>query len=321
MTYTDAINGLMSICETVCENYEYAVMTEAAESDKTSYVEKCKKVLKKIWAIVQTALKKIQAAFAKIAAFAKASDMTVDEDCELSEMVINPSKAISVIVNARHALRGKGINSADKDAKIISDILNLMNKKTVKAGTKLANNEVYVSIGKALEELAKNGSDGIDNIRPDTPVEELTYKNELYGTVAKMYTEFLSSYNKLVPVKPKNTVEVTNESVGLNKDAAYTYASLLIEAANVLKSAGIISEDANSTTDLTAQKAIDDIPEETPVENKEYPEDTSGGPGKKEDCLEDTKDLVDGDSKAIDLLTKNDQSKTITESIDLVFDL
>ena len=59
------------------------------------------------------------------------------------------------------------------------------------------------------------------------------------------------------------------------------------------------------------QKEIEDIPEEKPVENDEYPEETYGGEGKQEDHLEAIKDLIDGDSKAMELLTKDPDTLTI----------
>lgn len=60
------------------------------------------------------------------------------------------------------------------------------------------------------------------------------------------------------------------------------------------------------------QKEIEDIPEETPVADDEYPaEDVTGGEGKPDDYLEDIKDIVDGDSKAMELLTKDPNTLTI----------
>lgn len=149
------------------------------------------------------------------------------------------------------------------------------------------------------------------------------FKNDKAQKAGARYSEEKASERHSADVA-SGRMHPKAESVGLTGNAAYTYASLLIEAANALKASGVIYEDANSTIDLTKQKDIEDIPEEAPVVNKEYPENTSGGPGKRDDCLDDIKDLVNGDSKAIDLLTKNDRSKTITESvddIDLVFDL
>lgn len=60
------------------------------------------------------------------------------------------------------------------------------------------------------------------------------------------------------------------------------------------------------------QKEIEDIPEEAPVVDDEYPaEDVTGGEGKPDDYLEDIKDIVDGDSKAMELLTKDPNTLTI----------
>lgn len=60
------------------------------------------------------------------------------------------------------------------------------------------------------------------------------------------------------------------------------------------------------------QKEIEDIPEEAPVVDDEYPaEDVTGGEGKPDDYLEDIKDIVDGDTKAMELLTKDPNTLTI----------
>ena len=58
------------------------------------------------------------------------------------------------------------------------------------------------------------------------------------------------------------------------------------------------------------QKAIDDIPEETPVKDDEYPEYVSGGPGEDID-QEEIKELVGNDAEALKLLNIDKQSVII----------
>ena len=335
MTYTEAINELMSLCEAVCTEYEFDIIAEAADGgisdeSKEKHANKIIAILKKIWEFVKNICGKIKALVLKIFGAAKGDVMTVKADCEVPTIIAHPSKAVPIVMAARHALRG-GINSGSKDPKIISELIILTNKETVKAGTKLATSDVYMKLWNVLEDLEKNGSDGIDRINPSTPVQELYYKNELYGTISKLYSAYYSGIDKLVSIKtleqkpaeqPATKAATQNESVEFrSEEDRVKYVSCMLEAANALRYGKILAEDVNSTTDPAKQKDVDDIPEETPVENKEYPEDTSGGEGKQEDHLEDAKDLVDGDSKAMDLLTKDDNGKTITESMDLVFDL
>lgn len=58
------------------------------------------------------------------------------------------------------------------------------------------------------------------------------------------------------------------------------------------------------------QKAIDDIPEEAPVVDDEYPEEVVGGPGEDID-QEEIKDLIGDDEEALKLLNVDTQSVTI----------
>lgn len=108
---------------------------------------------------------------------------------------------------------------------------------------------------------------------------------------------------------------VKNESV--DTDDITLSARLILEAANLLR------EDADDYVDgidggEVLYKEIDDIPEETPVSTGEYDEDVNGGEGEKID-FEEIKDLVDGDSEAIAVLTDDEGGKAITESVVIRF--
>lgn len=191
--------------------------------------------------------------------------------------------------------------------------------------------------------------------------EGMTMVGKAATAISKTFSTFVSGVSKLVPLdrvngkQRENAIGQKSEMDEKNKNALYmnkrdgfgnsTFqnatgesvdsesigylakrAQLLEEAAeiyaDIAKMTGeTLVEDAHSEPVPEKQKDIEDIPEETPVVAKEYPEDTSGGEGKADDHLEDTKEVVDGDAKAMELLTKDEQSKTITESIDLVFDL
>lgn len=83
----------------------------------------------------------------------------------------------------------------------------------------------------------------------------------------------------------------------------------LLTLANLCESCEESDKYIKIATEL--QKEIDDIPEETPVKQDEYPEEVNGGEGKPEDYLEDIKDLVDGDEEAIKLLTQDPNTLTI----------
>lgn len=58
------------------------------------------------------------------------------------------------------------------------------------------------------------------------------------------------------------------------------------------------------------QKAIGDIPEESPIEDRDYPDDVSGGSG-PELTMDEIKDLVGDDPEAIKLLLDDSDGKTI----------
>ena len=60
------------------------------------------------------------------------------------------------------------------------------------------------------------------------------------------------------------------------------------------------------------QKAIDDIPEETPAKDDEYPaDDVTGGEGDTPGLDDEIKDLVGDNSEALKLLNTNNNSVTI----------
>ena len=102
-------------------------------------------------------------------------------------------------------------------------------------------------------------------------------------------------------------IEVEDNEYGL-EDLINETIDRLYEKAALCESA----EDADVYVEKAEelQKAIDDIPEETPIADDEYPEEVVGGPGEAIDQKE-IKDLVGGDTEALKLLNIDKQSITI----------
>ena len=93
----------------------------------------------------------------------------------------------------------------------------------------------------------------------------------------------------------------------------------LQEAIDLLYDKAMLCEDADEAEGYVQkaeelQKAIDDIPEETPVKQDDYETSAVGGDDEKPD-LEEIKDLCDGDPEVVKLLT-DDEDKSVTVDSD-----
>ena len=93
----------------------------------------------------------------------------------------------------------------------------------------------------------------------------------------------------------------------------------LQEAIDLLYDKAILCEDSSEAEGYVQkaeelQKAIEDIPEETPVKQDDYETSTVGGDDEKPD-LEEIKDLCDNDPEVIKLLT-DDEDKSVTVDSD-----
>lgn len=100
----------------------------------------------------------------------------------------------------------------------------------------------------------------------------------------------------------------------------------LKEAVDLLYERAILCEDAEEASAYVEkaeelQKAIEDIPEETPVKQDEYNTSVVGGDDEKPE-LEEIKDLCDNDPEVMKLLTDDeDKSVTVNESIFNFYDI
>ena len=100
----------------------------------------------------------------------------------------------------------------------------------------------------------------------------------------------------------------------------------LKEAVDLLYERAVLCEDAEEASAYVEkaeelQKAIEDIPEETPVKQDEYNTSVVGGDDEKPE-LEEIKDLCDNDPEVIKLLTDDeDKSVTVNESIFNFYDI
>ena len=119
------------------------------------------------------------------------------------------------------------------------------------------------------------------------------YKVDRFGNGAYMIES-----DKPIPVKPHKAIK---------------------EAIDLLYDKAILCEDADEAEGYVQkaeelQKAIDDIPEETPVKQDDYETSAVGGDDEKPD-LEEIKDLCDGDEEVVKLLT-DDEDKSVTVDSD-----
>lgn len=107
--------------------------------------------------------------------------------------------------------------------------------------------------------------------------------------------------------KKDDEAEVATESV-INIDLINETIDRLYYKAALCESADDAEVYVQKAEEL--QKAIEDIPEETPVKDDEYPaEDVTGGKGIL--CQEDIKELVGDDAEALKLLQDGEGSVTI----------
>lgn len=98
-------------------------------------------------------------------------------------------------------------------------------------------------------------------------------------------------------------------------EESYDLADIITETIDRLYDKALLCESAEEAEVYVQkaeelQKAIEDIPEEAPVVDDEYPEEVSGGAGEDID-FEEVKDLIGDDAEAFKLLTCDTQSVTI----------
>ena len=355
MTYTEACNSLFTMVENAMFEYECecAILEEDANP---AAGEKAKAILGKIWAGIkklgEIILNAIKAACKWVAA--KIGDrggaaLVANQDFEITKYTANVIaagnlKEIQKCTNeiANYKLGEDNNDDITKLFVELDDVLKEVKSDmvTIKAGDKLKSSDYYLKLLKksyAYVNVINEKINGIEKSIASSENNDVDIENaKNVMSVLNIYKSFTDMLNKDIhtifvnsgsdarfgknakaELKIKGR-DVQAESVEGDSISALR-ARCLIEAASILKEA---ADDAYVKVDPAQQKDVENIPEERPVEAPEYPEDTSGGEGIPEDFLEDTKDLVDDDKKAMDLLTDDeDKSLTIEESVNLLLDL
>ena len=316
MTYAQHISELTSLVESAILNYDYMVLTEAAD-DETA-MQKVKAAGNSIWNTIVIAIKKLAAfimnVYNKTIAFIKKTGGHIElaRDAEVP-VVFNklPKEHISAIKSA--------IVDGSFEAPVAVDNIGKMLKKTetIKAGTKLNINDQGKFIdfcNKVLTDLNKK----IDTLKND---ESNSDKMSAANRLLKVINDITTEINKGLTVVTSNQTEpkkreVVDGKIKVVEESADDFSNRELAAHCLIEAAQLLRE----SSDLP-QDDIDEIPEEKPEVAPEYPETTSGGDELPEDHLEDTKELVNDDKEAMDILTKDEDSKIITEAINLIFDL
>ena len=355
MTYTEACNSLFTMVENAMFEYECecAILEEDANP---AAGEKAKAILGKIWAGIrklgEIIINAIKAACKWVAS--KITDrsgaaLVANQDFEITKytsdvIAAGGSKEIQKCADevANYKLGAIDNDTATATFVALDDMLKnaKSNMITIKAGDKLKSSDHYIKILKksyAYINTVNGKINGIEKAINSAENKEMDIENaKNIMEILKLCKGFVDLINKdihTIFVNAGSDVRfgknakaelkikgrgVQTESVEGDSISALR-ARCLIEAASILKEA---ADDAYVKVDPAQQKAVEAIPEEKPAEAPEYPEETSGGEGIPEDFLEDTKDLVDDDKKAMDLLTDDeDKSLTIEESVNLLLDL
>lgn len=355
MTYTEACKSLFTMVENAMFEYECecAILEEDANP---AAGEKAKAILGKIWAGIkklgEIMLNAIKAACKWVAA--KIGDrggaaLVANQDFEIRKytadvVAAGTLKEIQKCVDRISSYKLGTDDSETIEATFVAldDILKKTNSEmvTIKAGDKLKSSDHYLKILKksyAYMNTANEKINGIEKAIGSSENKETDVENaKNIMEVLKLCKGFIDIINKDIHTifvnsgsdarfgkNAKAELKIKGRGVQAESVEGDSISALrarcLIEAASILKEA---ADDAYVKVDPAQQKDVENIPEEKPVEAPEYPEDTSGGEGIPEDFLEDTKDLVDDDKKAMDLLTDDeDKSLTIEESVNLLLDL
>lgn len=324
--------------------------TEKAKQTAEGAIYKFKMALIKLWEVAKSLINKLISKIKAIIVAKHGSENMVlnDAACEndtitLSGVILDPKKALKVALQAKYALK-KGYNVTVGDDAIIKQIDEVLEDKEVSIKTKFGTVAQYFELAKVLEQVAMDGS-RVAAIKVGTQLtpESLQVKQGIDRKIIEMFRVFGRDYSKLTTkskifdITPDKAKAVKKQQrdrdmQDMTSDIAYgrkkalgesaSYADLMKLKAELLMEAAEACETAAHTmVDTVPQKDIEDIPEEKPTVDDEYPEDVSGGEGLREDHLEDTKGLVNDCDNAMDILTKDDDSEAITEAIDLVFDL
>ena len=382
MTYTQACDEIFELIESVCANYDYYTLTEAAEETpqenkkKTfKFVELVKTAFGKIIDLMRTFLGHVKSWMRKHFKFMDNVDLMqhikLSEDLTVCDGAIKLNKRIVADVSKSIQKFPEKSYSGSFDTKVNSDCNNGCTKKNLPAGTKMSYTykDAYNYI-EYIEKSLENCKKHIMSI--NVPEDSATLNTEL-GAKKELLQNF-SNYTNCVVNDIREVISSGTESdiaknaksnldarkverqekaikrgyereeEGIRRQSAKDQRSQMKDwdkedraAAKAAKKAAKRSRNDESVeyqsddelrayclmeaarllteSDELCQADIDDIPEERPIVDDEYPAEVSGGDGYREDHLEDIKDLVDGNQKALDILTSDDDSKIIEESI------
>ena len=337
MTLNQFTDKMFSIMETALYNYEINTLVEAADDPEAAEANKPGKFANAV-AVVKAALRKVWDAI--VAAFkwvvdkinaAKHAPITLDSDIEVYKGALSANTTLGMY--AKELLNGR-IDCVN-NGKLDKELETALEKEIKKAGDTINSKDIMAIAKKYSAMAAQLRSIGFKGAEEDADAATKAVRK-----IADVYTKYASDCRKLcgkiVDIKQteddklankiadkREKARVKNEKAQLKTanesvDTVALAAQLLIEAANLL------NEDAEDYVDGIeggegTQKDIEDIPEEKPTTDDEYPADAvTGGEGEKID-QEEIKDLVDGDKEAIDILNDDEGSKAITESVILHF--
>ena len=150
----------------------------------------------------------------------------------------------------------------------------------------------------AINILNSMGSTNFANIMEKRLLNPIKSSLGISGTIKSQYRSLKREYKKEEKNQKKTALQ---------------------EAIDLLYDKAILCEDAAEAEGYVQkaeelQKAIEDIPEETPVKQDEYETSVVGGDDEKPD-LDEIKDLCDNDPEVVKLLT-DDEDKSVTVDSD-----
>ena len=341
MTINQYTDKMFSIIETALYNYEVNALVEAAddpeaaETNKPSKFANAMKVvgaaIKKVWDAIINAFKwlidKIKNVVNK--------PITLDADVEVYKGALRANTTLGMY--AKELLNGR--IDCVKNGKLAEELEKALEKELCRAGQTINTREImavckkYVAMASQLRNIGFKGNE-----------EDVNEANRAVKQIADAYTKYAADCRKLcqkiVDIKQTDDDKLAGKIAGRDKaakkeekrqlkmkpmtDDASSADDITLAAQLIMEAAQLLSEGAEDYVDGIeggegTQKDIEDIPEEKPVVDDEYPADAvTGGAGEPID-QEEVKDLVDGDKEAIDILNDDEGSKTVTESVILRF--
>jgi len=341
MTFDQASSKLFAVLEAAIYNYEIEVMVEEAdggsdnaeatttkESKFANLKQLAGKVFGKIWGWILKAIDGILTFVMKWR-----GPVTVTKD-----MTVYPG-ALSFdgkLMQYANELSNGNFSNYDDAIDYFNGIQ--MDKKLTKGSTIMANPikstmQKYKAAITRLEGAMKRFKGSSEDMNKINVA--IKRAAAILGTYVKQCNEIVNMYNEAdkeklaeqigkkrenreAKAQKKNDKEFNKYQKEFHESGIDTSAlaqTLLAEAAR------LISEDAADNTDgIDGGKVLsDNIPEEKPVVDNEYPADAvTGGEGDGSDS-DAIKDLVDGDNEALKILTDDKGSETVTESVIIRF--